>query len=68
MTTEPYWTIKRKLVTTEVVSFAVSGVTVLLYWYLQNYIAVGIVFTAEWFVSLANTLMWFARTAPGGSP
>jgi hypothetical protein len=56
------WSIKRKLVASEVVSFAVAGIAILYYWSNASYFAVGVVFTVQWFVSILNTYLWFQRT------
>lgn len=56
------WTTKRKLIASEVASFAAGGIVILYYWTNASYEAVGIVFTVEYFVSIINTYLWFVRT------
>lgn len=57
-----WWTVKRRLVVSEVGSFAVGGVALLYYWSNASWFAVGIVLTAEYLVSIVNTVLWFQRT------
>lgn len=63
-----WWTVKRKLIVSEVVSYLVGGITILYYWSNASYLAVGVVFTVEYFVSILNTYLWFARTAQEEKP
>jgi hypothetical protein len=53
----------RNLVVSEAVSFAVGGAALLYYWSHAGWLAVGIVLTAEYLVSIVNTVLWFQRTA-----
>lgn len=56
------WTIKQKLIASEITSYVVGGIVILYYWTNASYEAVGIVFTVEYFISIVNTYLWFQRT------
>jgi len=57
------WTVKQKLIASEVASFAVAGIALLYYWSAASYFAVGVVLTVQYVVSMVNTVLWFQRTA-----
>jgi membrane protease YdiL (CAAX protease family) len=56
------WTVKQKLIVSEVASYTAGGLVIIYYWTNASYVAVGVVFTVEYFVSIVNTYLWFQRT------
>ena len=54
--------VKTKLIVSEVVSFAIGGLAIIYYWQDASYFRVGVVLTAEYAVSIVNTVLWFQRT------
>lgn len=60
-------TVYRRLVITEVISFVIGGLALLAYWIDPGYLTVGLLFSLEYLIAIANTYLWFKRTSGSDS-